>query len=52
MRQHVYPGLEKLSKHGYDITKVAKNMINLSPRKIHAHLADMGLVPEQKRLAA
>jgi hypothetical protein len=52
MRQHVYPGLEKLSKHGYDIIKVAKNMINFSPRKIHAHLADMGLVPEQKRLAA
>jgi hypothetical protein len=51
MRQHVSPGLLKLSKQGYAVSEVAKNMINFAPPLIHAHLADLGLVPEQKRLA-
>lgn len=52
MRQHIYPSLEKLSKQGCGVSKVAKNMVGFSPQKIHAHLADMGLVPMQKRVVA
>jgi hypothetical protein len=52
MRRYVAPAVETLAKQGFDVLKVAKNMINFSPQRIHAHLAGMGLVPEQKRLAA
>ena len=52
MGRYVSPELETLAKQGFDVLKVAKNMINFPPQKIHAHLAQMGLVPEQKRLAA
>ncbi|MGE5256181.1 MAG: host attachment protein [Hyphomicrobiales bacterium] len=52
MRQYIYPGLGKLSRQGYAVFKVAKNMINFPPQRIHAHLADMGFVPEQRYLAA
>ena len=52
MRQHVHSDLETLSKQGFEVAKVAKNMIKFSPQRIQAHLADMGLVPEQKRAAA
>jgi hypothetical protein len=52
MQQHVYPGLELLSKQGYKVSKLAKNMIKFSPQELHAYLAGMGLVPEQKRVAA
>jgi len=52
MGRFVSPELETLAKQGFEVLKVAKNMINLPPQKIHAHLADMNLVPEQKRLAA
>jgi len=52
MRQHIFPGLENLSKQGYEVSKVAKNMINLPPQRIHAHLSGMNLVPEQKRVTA
>jgi len=52
MRQHVYPGLETLTKQGYEVSKVAKNMIKFSPQGLHTYLADMGLVPERKRATA
>ena len=44
--------IETLSKQGFEVLKVAKNMINFLPQRIHAYLAAMNLVPEQKRLAA
>jgi hypothetical protein len=52
MRQHIYPALETLSKQGYEVSKVAKNITKFSPQDVHTYLADLGLVPEQKRLAA
>jgi hypothetical protein len=52
MGRYVSPELEPLAKQGFEVLKVAKNMINFAPKRIHAHLANMGLVPEQKRLAA
>jgi hypothetical protein len=52
MGRYVSPELETFANHGFDVLKVAKNMINFPPQRIHAHLAQMGLVPEQKRLAA
>jgi hypothetical protein len=52
MVRYVSPELEPLANQGFDVLKVAKNMINFPPQRIHAHLAEMGLVPEQKRLAA
>ena len=52
MQRFVYPELEALTKKGYEIQKVAKNMINFSPQKIQAHLAELGLVPEQVRSRA
>jgi len=52
MRRHVFPDLETLSKQGFQVSNVAKNLINLAPQEIHAHMAEMGLVPEQKRMAA
>ena len=52
MGRYVSPELETLSKQGFEVLKVAKNMINFLPQKIHSHLAAMNLVPEQKRWAA
>ena len=52
MGRYVSPELETLAKQGFEVLKVAKNMINFLPQKIHAYLAGMNLVPEQKRLAA
>jgi hypothetical protein len=52
MGRYVSPEFETLAKQGFEVLKVAKNMINFPPQRIHAHLAYMGLVPEQKRLAA
>jgi hypothetical protein len=52
MRQHVYPGLERLMKQGYEVSRVAKNMIKFSPQDLHAYLAGLGLVPVRKRAAA
>ena len=52
MGRYVSPELETLSKQGFEVLKVAKNMINFLPQRIHAYLAAMNLVPEQKRLAA
>jgi len=50
--QYISPELETLTKQGFAVLKVAKNMINFLPQKIHAYLAAMNLVPEQRRLAA
>jgi hypothetical protein len=50
--KYVFPEVKMLKKQGYEVSKVAKNMINFSRQRIHAHLAEMGLVPEQKRAAA
>jgi Protein required for attachment to host cells len=52
MGRYVSPESETLAKQGFEVLKVAKNMINFLPQKIHAYLANMNLVPEQKRLAA
>ncbi|MFO7970347.1 MAG: host attachment protein [Desulfobacterales bacterium] len=49
MRRFLYPELEALTQEGYQVCKLSKNIINLSPQKIHEYLADNGLVPEQKR---
>jgi hypothetical protein len=49
MRRFLYPDLETLTREGYQVSKVSKNIINLSPQKIHEYLANNGLVPEQKR---
>ncbi|MGD9082413.1 MAG: host attachment protein [Desulfobacterales bacterium] len=49
MRRFLYPDLETLTREGYRVCKLSKNIINLSPQKIHEYLADNGLVPEQKR---
>ena len=49
MRQFLYPDMEGLAREDYRIIKLAKNMINFTPLKIHAHLAEEGLVPEQKK---
>ena len=50
MRRFLYPELDTLSRQGYRIYKLSKNMINFSPQKIHEYLAEKGLVPEQKRV--
>ena len=52
MGRYVSPELETLAKQEFEVLKIAKNMINFLPQRIHAHLAAMNLVPEQKRLAA
>ena len=49
MRRFLYSDFEALSQEGYQICKLSKNIINLSPQKIHEYLADNELVPEQKR---
>jgi hypothetical protein len=50
MRRFLYPDLDTLSRQGYRIHKLSKNMINFSPQKIHEYLAENGLIPEQKRV--
>ena len=49
MRRFLYPELDTLSRQGYQIHKLSKNMINFSPQKIHAYLSENGLIPGQKR---
>jgi hypothetical protein len=49
MRRFLYSDVETLAREGYQVSKVSKNIINLSPQKIHEYLAENGLVPEQKR---
>lgn len=48
MRRFLYPDLEALTRQDYRVLKLSKNMINFSPQKIHAYLAEEGLVPKQK----
>ncbi len=50
MRRFLYPELDTLSRQGYWIHKLSKNMINFTPQKIHEYLAENGLIPEQKRV--
>ncbi len=49
MRRFLYPDMETLIRQEYRIKKISKNMINFSPSKIHAYLAEEGLVPKQER---
>lgn len=49
MRRFLYPDLEALTREGYRVCKLSKNIINLSPQKIHEYLAADGLVPKQKK---
>jgi hypothetical protein len=49
MRRFLYPELEALTREGYQVCKLSKNIINLSPQKIHEYLAENGLVPKQKK---
>jgi len=49
MRRFLYPDLETLTRDGYRVCKLSKNIINLSPQKIHEYLAKDGLVPKQKK---
>ncbi|MBL7181262.1 MAG: host attachment protein, partial [Pseudomonadota bacterium] len=49
MRRFLYPDLDPLSRQGYRVHKLSKNMINFSPQKIHEYLAEDGLVPRRKR---
>jgi hypothetical protein len=48
MRRFLYPDLEILTRKGYRVCKLSKNIINLSPQQIHKYLAKDGLVPKQK----
>jgi len=49
MRRFLYPDMDTLTRQGYRIHKLSKNMINFSPQKIHEYLAEDGLVPKQKK---
>ena len=48
----LYHDMEALIRQEYRIQKLSKNMINFSPYKIHAYLAEEGLVPKQERRVA
>ena len=47
MRRFLYPMLDPLSRQGYRIHKLSKNIINFSPQKVHEYLAKSGLIQEQ-----
>ena len=49
MRRFLFSEIEALGQKGYRIHKISKNMINLSPEKIHEHLAERGVVPAKSR---
>ena len=49
MRRFLYPMMDTLSRQGYRIHKLSKNIINFSPQKLHEYLAKNGLIHEQKR---
>ena len=49
MRRFLYPEVDTLDRQGYRVHKVSKNMINFSPEKIHAYLAETGVIPGQTR---
>ena len=50
MRRFLYTDLDTLSRQGYRVHKISKNIINFSPQKIHEYLADDGLVPKQRKV--
>jgi len=50
MRKFMYPMMEPLSRQGYRIHKLSKNIINFSPQKLHEYLAKNGLIHEQVRV--
>jgi hypothetical protein len=52
MRRFLYPDIETLERQGIRVHKLSKNMINFAPQKIHAYLAQEGLVPQKKRVPA
>jgi hypothetical protein len=52
MRRFLYPDIESLGRQGIRVHKLSKNMINFTPQKIHAYLAQEGLVPQKKRVSA
>jgi hypothetical protein len=52
MRRFLYPDIETLGQQGIRVHKLSKNMINFEPQKIHAYLAQEGLVPQKKRVTA
>jgi Protein required for attachment to host cells len=49
MRQFLYPDLEASAREDLRIIKIPKNMINFTSNKIHAYLAEEGIVPAQRR---
>ena len=49
MRRFLYPDMETLTREGYRVCKLSKNIINLSLQKIHEYLAKDGLVPKQQK---
>jgi hypothetical protein len=49
MRRFLTPDLNLLARQGWEIHRVSKNLIRLSPHQIHAQLARLGLVPQQSR---
>jgi len=49
MRRFLYPDLDTLTRQGYRVHKLSKNMINFSPQKIHKYLAEGRWVPKQKK---
>jgi hypothetical protein len=51
-RRFLYPDIETLGRQGIRVHKLSKNMINFEPQKIHAYLAQEGLVPQKKRVTA
>ena len=50
MRQFLYPGLETAVRDEFRIIRISKNMINFTSGKIHAYLAEEGVVPHQRRV--
>ena len=49
MRRFLYPEMDDQARQGFQLHKLSKNMIKFSPQKIHAYLADEGLIPRQQR---
>lgn len=49
MRRFLYPEMDDLTRQGFRLHKVSKNMINFSPQKIHERLAGEGLIPRQQK---
>lgn len=49
MRRFLYPALDPLTRQGYRVHKLSKNMINFTPQKIHEYMAQDGLIPKQQK---